>query len=711
MGIIWFIVSNALAAAISVSIGRLWLGHAPVLPRILGMLALFPVIAVATIIVTGTAGALNIVWVVAALTVVALVLAGLPGVRRALIHKDAASPPAPAESRPASALDSVALALTILMLCTTCLSCFLLGTAFDRNFPDDFTYHCPSIAQWIVHQAIVPPFHYHAYFPYNAEAFAAWFILPVHADALAGIAGAYWLVLLWLAALCIALDLGIERAWGMIGASVITCTPMVSMMAPRFSSPDLAGVSMTLAGVAFLLPSSVDPNGKSRGHAILAGLLLGFAIGCKVSFAPVLLAVLIWVCASSRVAPRLSDRLRLAAILVVSSIVTGSFWYVRNWIVAGNPLFPASFGPFAGPFSPADQAQTKLYAWILNRPTDLRQWWTIIHAIIDWPPTLFALAFLGYALTLYREIFTRTPDDRAPVFRLLFLVGLATFAAFFFLPFSATYDVPHGELKPALRYAILPFAIGIILFAGHPTKTPTGIAIKVAAFLLAVLPAWTTDPLSGLIWFPVMIVAMSASALSAKTKRFSRTVRFGFLGITVLGLGAALAIWYPFAKATTDNRVFFYDDADHPVGTAWKALEHTPQGSRIAWFTNRPQDYYPLFGRDLSRFPVALDPGGVPYKPWHTLFKESGGHLRWWWWWAPVRPSKATLARNIAQANVDYVWVSKWREESWPPQQAILAESEGCSVFFEDGYSTIWRIDPAPRAEAQLTRPSSIPGE
>ena len=693
MGVVWFMISTALAAAISVSIGRVWLGSTPSLRRMLGVFAVFPVVTVATIIVTGSVGALQIMWVVALLAALILVLASSAKVRRACVLAEVPPHPTETQGPPPSALDSIAIAFTIMMFCTTCLSSFVFGTAFDHNFSDDFAYHGPSIAQWIVHQGIVPPYHYHAYFPYNAEAFAAWFILPFRSDALVGIAGAYWLSLLWLAALCIALDLGVSRAWAMIGASVITYAPIVSMMAPRFSSPDLAGVSMTLAGIAFLIPSSAGLPGKPYRYAVLAGLLLGFAIGCKVSFAPVLPIVLIWVSASPRIAPRLSTRVRLAVILALSSIVTGTVWYIRNWIIAGNPLFPASFGPFAGPFSQDVQAPTKLYTWILNRPTDLHQWWTIIHAITDWPVTVFALAFLGYALTSYRELFKHTPDNPSPGSRLLVLVGLATFIAFFFLPFSATYNLPHAELGPQLRFAILPFAIGIILFAAHPVTSSTGIAIKVAAFVLAVLPLWGADPLYGLIGVPAAIGAMIVYTLPDKVTRFFRRPGYLTLGISFLVLGAVLTLWYPFAKQATDNRVFFYDDEDHPIGKAWQALESTPRGSHVAWFTNRPQEYYPLFGRDLSRFPVALDPSGTPYKPLHILYSETGGHLPWWS--TPILPSKETLMENIARAKVDFVLVSKWKGESWPAQQAILAESGRCSVFYQDGYSTIWQIDAA----------------
>jgi hypothetical protein len=86
--------------------------------------------------------------------------------------------------------------------------------------------------------------------------------------------------------------------------------------------------------------------------------LLGFAVGCKVSYVFPLDVVGLWYLLAGGNGTRLSTRVRGLALLGAGAIVTGSFWYIRNWATTGNPLFPAQVGPFDGPFTQEAQART-----------------------------------------------------------------------------------------------------------------------------------------------------------------------------------------------------------------------------------------------------------------------------------------------------------------------------------------------------------------
>ncbi len=82
----------------------------------------------------------------------------------------------------------------------------------------------------------------------------------------------------------------------------------------------------------------------SRGSAVLCGVSLGLALGTKfvgLVYLPVVLGALVaW---NGLRRPRAAD----VAGFVIAAFALGAPWYLRNWIVAGNPLFPAHVS-FAG---------------------------------------------------------------------------------------------------------------------------------------------------------------------------------------------------------------------------------------------------------------------------------------------------------------------------------------------------------------------------
>lgn len=77
---------------------------------------------------------------------------------------------------------------------------------------------------------------------------------------------------------------------------------------------------------------------RSPGSALICGMSIGLAIGTKfvgLVYLPIVLGIIaIW---NGRKRPRWAE---IAAVLA-GTLALGAPWYVRNWIVTGNPLFPA----------------------------------------------------------------------------------------------------------------------------------------------------------------------------------------------------------------------------------------------------------------------------------------------------------------------------------------------------------------------------------
>jgi hypothetical protein len=693
MGAFWFLLSTILALGISFGAAFLSFGTRTPWKLLLGTLAGFPLVAVSAVLVTGVSGLLTIQWIVLFLAGVILCAWLFPGVRTALrrpMHTDG-----PAQPQGQSAADplraGLALALTIAFVGVPIARSLVAGPNFGS---DDLSYHAPSITEWMLHgQIVLAPYDYHSYYPFNAEALATWFVLPFHRDGLVGITGAYWLVLLWLATFQLVILLGGSRFYGVIAGALVIAAPLVSSMATRFSSPDVAGVAMILTAATFLAPDPGRTPSISRSSSVYAGLLLGFALGCKVSYGLPLAVVFGWILFTSRIAPSYSARARLTAVILACSFITGAFWYVRNWSLTGNPLFPAQAGPFAGPFAQADQARTKLITWILERPTDLQQWSFILRAMVDWPPSLFALSMFGYLGASWGLVRSRLRKLPNPLQILLMLLGVGVAVGFVFLPFSGTDNEPGGALDPKTRFIILSYAVGVILFCTLPARTVRKQAFMMAMAILAIVPAWEANPWIGLsivlasFLYPLM--SKMWQRVSGSFSHHKRSWILGAGGSVLVGL----VFIQPVAQYLTDQRVFKYGFPESPVGQAWQALESLPAGSRIGWFTNKPQEYYPLFGRALNMIPVPLDPNGVRYRPLHVVWAETRGMLSWWG--GEATPEVSRFADNVRQTGIDFVLVSKWGGQEWPPQQAILKKSAGITPVYEDGHSTIWKIHPA----------------
>ena len=146
----------------------------------------------------------------------------------------------------------------------------------------------------------------------------------------------------------------------------------------------------------------------------------------------------------------------------------------------------------------------------------------------------------------------------------------------------------------------------------------------------------------------------------------------------------------------TDRNLFEYKSQLGPIGAAWQALDELPDGSRIAVFVSEPFPYtqfYPIFGRRLQHEPVPVDATGAPQRLLHESW--NGEPNGWWSGWGERHRAvdAGALAGNLRRAKVDYVLTTRWSLGDWPPQQDALRSLPIVSAVFDDGYSTLWKIE------------------
>ncbi len=162
-----------------------------------------------------------------------------------------------------------------------------------NSFPTILVITAPTVARWVQEGR----FSYvtrnlTAYYPFNSELLSLWYTLPFHSDAWAALSGLIWLGLIAAAAAALGRKLGLAAASAALVAVLTICSPEIVWQVRTFSPTDLAAASLILAGIYFAAVAiGRDSNGAGTSEALYAGLLIGAAVGCKVTVAPVALVV------------------------------------------------------------------------------------------------------------------------------------------------------------------------------------------------------------------------------------------------------------------------------------------------------------------------------------------------------------------------------------------------------------------------------------
>ena len=135
--------------------------------------------------------------------------------------------------------------------------------------------------------------------------------------------------------------LGREAGW--ISAAILVAIPIF----PIWASWAYADMAWALYEFLSLYALIVWIMTHRREWLVISGLAMGFALGSKylaLGSAGVLGLVVIWV--SRRQGLKLI--IQNAAVFGGIALMVGSPWYLKNWLLAGNPVYPLYFGGWRG---------------------------------------------------------------------------------------------------------------------------------------------------------------------------------------------------------------------------------------------------------------------------------------------------------------------------------------------------------------------------
>ncbi len=209
----------------------------------------------------------------------------------------------------------------------------LLQVWFLAPYHDDtLGYHLPKIAEWVrsggfTRELGPDP---RSTFPAGFELIETWWVVFLHHDALIEMAGVEFLLLAGAGAYALAREMGWSSKSAFIASLFIALTPGLHLQATAcFNDGPVAAL---VVATAALILARVPPA--------LILIPVGLGIGIKPTFAYALpgLAVFAVLCRREPASRVPSSRAAWAA--CAAALAVGATWYLRNWVVYGNPIHP-----------------------------------------------------------------------------------------------------------------------------------------------------------------------------------------------------------------------------------------------------------------------------------------------------------------------------------------------------------------------------------
>jgi hypothetical protein len=600
--------------------------------------------------------------------------------------------------------------------------------ALDRgifNF-DSLWYHMPFAVEMAQGHSVTGMHHVDTvftnwFYPQSSELLHADGMLLMGRDTLSLFLNYGWLAVAFLAAWCIGRPYG-RGDLSVVAVAILLEAHVLVVREPGAAKNDLMAAALILAAIAILVnawekrapaaisgspSSSAVPNppvlwkknrgtGREAGSGSLpvgwalavAGLAAGLAAGTKVTAlamaAALSLAVLV-------LAP-VGRRWAAAAWWFVPALLAGGFWYLRNLIVAGNPL-PAveSLGPFSLPHPERLQVGRPDFS-IVHYTTDTDVWrhyfFPGLHDAFGalWPLVIGGAVVAGLVALL---------SGRDRIVRAAGAVVVFGFLAYLFTPLSAAgADGAPEAFGINLRY-VYGAVLGGLALAPLPgffddRRRQWGL---LGALLLVLLlsdraDAVVRDPdrpfaLLGV----VLAVLVPAALLLARGRGASRgIVAAGFAALAL----AVVAIGYPLQRHYLDERFRNEVAAESIPGMHLDSAYRWARGLEDARIglagTTAGFAQYGFYGTDLSNRVVYLGEEG-PHGAFNAI------------------PTCRAFRAAVDAADLDYIVTAPFLNFLRPsdpipsPEARWLRGEPAVAPILRSGPVRVWRIrgklDPA----------------
>ncbi|HEX6603023.1 MAG TPA: hypothetical protein VF030_10315, partial [Solirubrobacterales bacterium] len=539
----------------------------------------------------------------------------------------------------------------------------------------------------------------------NSELLHAVGILLTGRDTLSLFLNFGWLAVAFLAAYCVGRPYGRGASTAVAAAILLECHTLV-VRDPGAAKNDLMAAALLLAAVAILFEAwnqrsagplyryaeqrSGGPSaGWDRWALAAAGLAAGLAAGTRVTALAMAGALTV---AVAVLAPR-GRRWVAAAWWLLPALAGGAFWYLRNLVVAGNPIPEVgSLGPISLPH-PERLQEGRPDFNIVHYATDTNVWREYFAPGLNEAfGTLWPLVVFGAAVAALVAVFR----GRDRIVRWIGGVALFGLVAYLFTPLSAA----GAEGEPVgfginIRYVIPALLAGIVLLPlfrslDAPKRQWGLLATLVLVFLVTNRPDDALHDHARVFAFFLVLLTIGVPALLFFMRRRGASLAVTG-GATLALIVCLLAIGYPVQRHYLENRFGNEGSADEQIpgmelNSAYR-WARDQEDARIGLAgTTAGFAGYGFYGTDLTNRVRYLGEEG-PHGAFNAI------------------PNCAGFRAAVNEADLDYLVTAPFLNFLHPgdpissPEARWLRGERAVRPVLRSGPVTVWRVsgelDPA----------------
>ncbi len=568
------------------------------------------------------------------------------------------------------------------------------------NF-DSLWYHMPFSADIAQSHSTTGMHHVETvfvnwFYPQNSELLHAVGILMTGRDTLSLFINFGWLAVAFLAAYCVGRPYGRGIA-AVLGAAILIGCHTLVVREPGAAKNDLMAAALVLAGIAILIEAwNAQPDEfaetfgmrrELRTRALYgwplaaAGLAVGLAAGTRLTvfaMAAALTVVVIVLAPTGR-------RRQAAGWWFVPALLGGGYWYLRNLIVAGNPLPEVTgLGPISLPHPERLQEGRPNFA-ISHYATDTGVWrHYFVPGLHDAFGTLWPLVLVAAVAACLLAIFS----GRDKLIRWLGGVALFGLVAYLFTPLGAA----GAEGEPVgfainIRYVIPALLAALVLvplprFLDAPKRQWALIAVLAIVYLVTDRPDHALHDKARLFAFAFVVVFVAVPALIWAGRRDGAPRRLVIGALVALAI-AVVGLGYPVQRHYLNHRFANLSAETSIPGMSLDDAYRWARGitdSRIGLAgTTAGFAGYGFYGPDLSNRVVYLGEAD-PHGAYNAI------------------PTCEGFRATVNGADLDYLVTSPFLNFLHPskpvpsPEARWLRGAGGAEALFHEGPVTVWKI-------------------
>ena len=231
-------------------------------------------------------------------------------------------------------------------------------------------------------------------------------------------------------------------------------TPELVTTQPGGGYDDIVGLALLLSCAGILINTHAGADRWRLSGIGIAALAAGLAAGTKFTFLVPAAALTVGIL----VVARRGNRIKEGAVWLALVVLSGGFWYVRNWVVVGNPLpsVHLKLGPLSLP-NPIITTPSSTLAHFILKGSDWSSYFfpgfRLAFGPVWW--AVLGLSAVGLLVALIR--------GQGSMTKMLAAVGIVTAAGFVVSPQYLTAFGAPVFFVDNIRYADPAIVLGLVL--------------------------------------------------------------------------------------------------------------------------------------------------------------------------------------------------------------------------------------------------------